>query len=62
MEIMPGKVLACSSIALVLLGVAPRLPSAEDAFGSPEFKWSTDLEAARKTAAAEGKPLLIVFR
>ena len=62
MEIMPGKVLACSSIALALLGSVPRLLSAEEAFSSPEFKWSTDLEAARKTAVTEGKPLLIVFR
>ena len=44
--------------ALLLAGCAPSLAQEADL---PGF-WLTDLDAARKQAKEEGRPLLVVFR
>ena len=46
-----------SLAAALLSGLSALCPAAEGA-----FEWRTDLDAARELAAAEGRPLLIVFR
>jgi hypothetical protein len=48
-------------VVLAALGTGARL-GAQVPVLPFDFKWGTDLEAARKAALTDGKPLLIVFR
>lgn len=47
-----------ASIGLFLAAIGSA--NADD--GADRYPWLTDLDAARALAAAEGKPLLVVFR
>ena len=53
------KTRALTSLALAALAAGAVLTGAPQ---DGEFKWLTDLDAARVRAKDEGKPLLIVFR
>ena len=48
-------------LVLAALGTGPRLGAQAPILPS-DFKWGTDLEAGRKAALMDGKPLLVVFR
>lgn len=50
------SLLASIGFLLTAIGFA----NADD--GADRYPWLTDLDAARALAAAEGKPLLVVFR
>ena len=56
------RTLCSTAFAAALIGLASRGPVAQDDLKLSDFRWRTDLEAARKDAAAAGRPLLIVFR
>ncbi len=56
------RTLCSTAFAAALIGLASRGPVAQDDLKLGDFRWRTDLEAARKDAAAAGRPLLIVFR
>jgi hypothetical protein len=45
-----------NALALAFVALSAAAPAQDDAF------WRTDFAAARATAAAQGKPLLLLFR
>ncbi|MBI4602765.1 MAG: hypothetical protein HY721_12480 [Planctomycetes bacterium] len=53
--------LSCG-LALAALAALAAGPSPAAGDEARAFRWRTDLDAARKDALAEGRPLLAVFR
>lgn len=51
-----------TAFAAALIGLVCQRLGAQEDLKLGDFRWRTDLDAARNDAVAAGRPLLIVFR